>query len=815
MNIIIKNLSYSALLVLLAICLVGIVPSLATAQKSAINDKNFCREYPKQPKDFQTKYRGLYLKNCLKQGPAVAAPPIKEQSRAVPPASQPGQSAPPSQQAQDPKKDDKKAPDKQPDVTPVKRQPAPSPQPPEIKPAPDKEPEPKRPIPVLRPTLPDTRKGPLPVVKTQQKQAAADLAIAAFKTPASAKAGEDIGKKIQLRISNQGSGTATGSAGSRTRGYTVYLVLSRDQSVPVNVAASAGKFKEDLLLKGGGAVKTRDLASGEQFNFPTADVVIPKDTPAGSYNLCARLDPWNKVKESDERNNTVCRSISIAAPAMQVAVKESTQTQTTAVLPPDSIDAEKWSGQLSQAELNGVAGMLTAHRTINYTHRVYRNEQLQDGRRALTSVSQEAVRGLILMRNTKDLKSLGNGFFDDSQGNLIFSSYLDDDQKSPFSITFTGDGDAVAGIDKTNDGVIDVAFGIMADDRFWMLVNPDFQWMLKCMAASKGNQTVAAAFNCAAGGGSGGSGGGGTFGGGDGNFGGLVDDLRGPECGPDRGFSRVGSWNATAVARNWRNNKQFYIDRSDAHRARSNAIERGEAPGGVDRMIDERIASVRAAAVANATEELAVAIESGDMEAVNSAFEGFLNAKSRYGDALNSLWQPDNENTETGGGSGGGSGSQPAVGPDGGFQDPRCKNQRDPGLLFMSKDFCGEDDMISCLRRQMDPIARSTGGKCWQETGPDDNTAIVCEKYGEPTGAKKLLEEGPGPAGDDDSLGGRPGGRSSGPTDMPGRDTGRSGPVDYGWVETTPLGGVIMSWCNQAGGIGLCGDPLPTDMPTR
>jgi hypothetical protein len=327
-------LSFSVGIVLMGLTLVGINPSSTIAQQSKVNYEKFCQDYSKQTKDFQKQYRGVYLKNCLKLDQSVAAPPkkgqsqavppIKQQSQAVPPASQPGQSAPPSQQVQDPKKDDKKAPDKQPDVTPVKRQPAPAPQPPVIKPAPDKEPEIKRPIPVLRPTLPDTRKGPLPVVKTHedQKQAAADLAIAAFKTPTSAKPGEDIGKKINLSISNQGRGTATGSAGSRTKGYTVYLVLSRDQSVPVNVATKTGKFQEDLLLKGGGAVKTRDLASGEQFNFPTANVVIPKDTPAGSYNLCARLDPWNKVKESDERNNLACRPIRIST-SLKVAISES------------------------------------------------------------------------------------------------------------------------------------------------------------------------------------------------------------------------------------------------------------------------------------------------------------------------------------------------------------------------------------------------------------------------------------------------------------------------------------------------------------
>jgi outer membrane biosynthesis protein TonB len=274
--------------------------------------EKFCQEYSKQTKNFQKKYRGVYLKNCLKLNQPVAVPPKKEQT----------QTAPPSQQALDPKKDEVKPPQNQPEVKPVKKRPAPIPQQPEVKPAEKKEPEIKRPIPVLRAPLPETKKAPLPVVKTQQQQAAADLVIAAFKAPASAKPGEDISKKIQLSISNQGSGTATGSALSRTKGYTVYLVLSRDQSVPVNVATQAGKFQEDLLLKGGAKVKTEDLGSGEQFSFPTTNVVIPKDTPAGNYNLCARIDPWNRVKEINEKNNLTCIAISITG-APKVALTDS------------------------------------------------------------------------------------------------------------------------------------------------------------------------------------------------------------------------------------------------------------------------------------------------------------------------------------------------------------------------------------------------------------------------------------------------------------------------------------------------------------
>jgi hypothetical protein len=289
-------------------------PDLLFAQQSGINYQKFCQEYSKQSKDFQTKYRGVYLKNCLKLNQPVAVPPKKEQGKAVPPA----------QQAPDQKKDEVKPPKGQPDVIPVKKRSAPTPQQPEIKPAEKKEPKIKRPIPVLRPTLPETKKGPLPVVKTNkdQKQAAADLAIASFKTPASAKAGEDISKKIKLSIENRGSGSAPGTQSSRTKGYTVYLVLSRDQSVPVNVAASAGKFKEDLLLKDGSAVKTQALEPGGQFRFPTAKIVIPNDTPAGNYYLCARIDPWNRVKETDEKNNLSCRSIRITG-APNVALTES------------------------------------------------------------------------------------------------------------------------------------------------------------------------------------------------------------------------------------------------------------------------------------------------------------------------------------------------------------------------------------------------------------------------------------------------------------------------------------------------------------
>lgn len=155
----------------------------------------------------------------------------------------------------------------------------------------------------------------VPGQKKPEQQKLPDLIIESLEVPPSATAGDDIGRQIKLVVKNIGAGLAPGTRTHGANGYMVDLVLSRDTSVPAGFATYSATFREDVLLKGGRASNTEDLAPGAVQSYPIG-AGIPADTPPGDYYLCATVDPGNRVAESNERNNTICRPIKIAAKAV-------------------------------------------------------------------------------------------------------------------------------------------------------------------------------------------------------------------------------------------------------------------------------------------------------------------------------------------------------------------------------------------------------------------------------------------------------------------------------------------------------------------
>jgi hypothetical protein len=133
--------------------------------------------------------------------------------------------------------------------------------------------------------------------------------------PSSATAGSDIGASVKLVAGNTGTGAAAGTVGSLdpSNGYMIDLILSTDLTVPTGFATFSPNFSEDVLLRGGRASRTIDLAASTHQAFPIG-AGIPADTPAGSYQLCARIDPGSKVAESNEGNNTHCIPLKIGKP---------------------------------------------------------------------------------------------------------------------------------------------------------------------------------------------------------------------------------------------------------------------------------------------------------------------------------------------------------------------------------------------------------------------------------------------------------------------------------------------------------------------
>ena len=136
--------------------------------------------------------------------------------------------------------------------------------------------------------------------------------IVQLQAPHIAFAGQNISPLMRLFARNIGAAPAPGTNGAinPANGYLIDVVLSRDGNVPARFAGFSANFVEDALLRGGRRSNTVDLAPGAGRAYP-AQGVIPADAPTGNYFICARIDPGNRVGESNEVNNTACVPIHI------------------------------------------------------------------------------------------------------------------------------------------------------------------------------------------------------------------------------------------------------------------------------------------------------------------------------------------------------------------------------------------------------------------------------------------------------------------------------------------------------------------------
>lgn len=118
---------------------------------------------------------------------------------------------------------------------------------------------------------------------------------------------------VKAFIRNKGKAVAPGTVGSggNAGGFMVDITLGTDQNTPEGMAAGSPNYSEDVLLTGGRFSNTTDLAPGDVKDFSDFDPVVPADTPPGQYFVCARVDPGQKVAESDEGNNTKCMAIQV------------------------------------------------------------------------------------------------------------------------------------------------------------------------------------------------------------------------------------------------------------------------------------------------------------------------------------------------------------------------------------------------------------------------------------------------------------------------------------------------------------------------
>ena len=121
--------------------------------------------------------------------------------------------------------------------------------------------------------------------------------------PATVQPGEDISSRLALTVRNAGTVAAPE--------FTVDLVLSTTPGVAVRPASYAAFFVDGLLFKNG-RTKVRGLAAGEsesvRFHGP---IVVPADTPPGTYYLAAVLDPGNAVPERSPYNNVALWAVTV------------------------------------------------------------------------------------------------------------------------------------------------------------------------------------------------------------------------------------------------------------------------------------------------------------------------------------------------------------------------------------------------------------------------------------------------------------------------------------------------------------------------
>jgi len=143
--------------------------------------------------------------------------------------------------------------------------------------------------------------------------------------------------------------------------------------------------------------------------------------------------------------------------------------------------------------------------------------------------------------------------------------------------------------------------------------------------------------------------------------------------------------------------------------------------------------------------------------------------------------------------------TRPAPGEAPPVEDPRCRGREvdsERGTLFTNRDFCGDDDPLTCLRRQQDSIYRFFDGQCWTETGADDARHIVC------------ASEADGSDRPDADGGVEP--PECEPQDVdcwtdPVAPRAPRGRTNLRYVDITPMGAFLLGLCARGG----CPQPVP------
>lgn len=535
---------------------------------------------------------------------------------------------------------------------------------------------------------------------------------------------------------------------------------------------------------------------------------VPQDLDLAGQFLCVRIDPLNRVAETDEGNNVTCervRTTRVAEGNARPDLAGVFGSKVGEVMARDSIAGDALPGWLRQTELGRVAEALERHGTRRYRSWVLD----QDGGSEDTG---DRLDGLMLLREPGYLTPLGGSFYDDGRGNLLYFGQFGDKQATamPFGASFFGGGGMQVAVDRDRDGLVDATLTRGLDERFRILGTLEMEWLLECLARSAragGERDLIAGLENCLGGGTGRSGGGGGEGGG--SFSGFADKYLEPDCGEGRPGGPPGvvvydngpthedfghdyreeanSNRRTAdMHRDLAESNRNKGDRRGYHRERHLADRYDELADQADRVADNRDFADAVAADSDSTQADRIAAEVLYYDSVAD----YVRERSEL---LRDKWGPRR---------GSGSAGQPGRGTDAlpSGDDPRCRPESEWNRLLSCKD------PIACIEKMNDALAGVTDGQCRSTTGPDDETTVECE---ENESMRECVANGDDPVecarehggGGDGGFG--PGGSDAGPADDPGHPGG--GPSsNVSYLDAHPFGATLAAMC-RGGAPGFCG----------
>lgn len=436
---------------------------------------------------------------------------------------------------------------------------------------------------------------------------------------------------------------------------------------------------------------------------------------------------------------------------------------------------------------------------VEHGAKEYRSEIYTPDGRALPSGNH---RGLVIMRSARFLEPLGEDFYDDGLGNMLYINEIGTGEDAiPLSVTLFRGGGVQLALDLNADGIGDAVLDRRFDGHLAFLADPDLERMLDCFgdAERTGSDLIRAMEECLSGMAGGGAGSPGI-----GSTSEKLDSLLEPDCGDSgrngrrTGFvSQGGKWDfgrttifetedegTVYLTERWSeggksewtthaydNEGRLVYEERVVRDAEGNEVYRRSRSY---RYNDDGTVTTRTRVRRNDRDESDIELTFGRAEMESGEEE------SSDTDDSGSTGQPGPECT---------------IESDCPAYDPRCA-PADTEVEHLWDCMDKTDySMVECLKRINDSLYAATGGQCETILGPDDEPTMSCQdnSLGACVAAGGSLEEcarehssgydGTDPSGEGDEfvLGSRP----------------RPAAGTVSVLEVTPLGSVFLALCRE------------------